>query len=234
MPILNGEELLKRARRLSDDRVEPYYIDDVEMYTYLSEAERALAVQGKWLRDTVTYELTAEETQWVALGTSPEVLEFRTAKLIDGASSYRYDLRLQGTMDFSATYAARSDYGLFSLTERPVPARPKALIFGRRSGYFEVSPIPDKDYTIEAALVYYPLYPLESDSDEPSIPERFHAFIPVGAALFAVQSAENEHTQGKIQGLEAAWQRALMKASAESGAIHRDASSVRFSNDFWD
>lgn len=233
MPVLNGAQLLERTRRLTDDRVEPYYIEDIELYTYLTEAERALAVAGKWLRDVVTFKLKAESTQWVYLGDIPEVLEFKAAVLIDPTTNRRYDLKLLGTMDFSMTAGLKSDYGQFSMSEVPNPARPKSLIFGRRTNYLEVKPIPDQDYNIEASIVTYPLAPIESASDEPTIPERFHSFIPLGAALMAIHPAESEHSQGKVQSLEVAWQKALAKASAESGAMNRDAAPVKFNNDLW-
>jgi len=232
MPILNGAQLLERARRLADDYVEPYFISSEEMYTYLTEAERALAVAGKLIRDVVTFPVLENE-RWISLGEVPEVLEFRQAVLID-VNERRWDLRLQGGMDYVPTTGSRNDYGIVSQSDKLQPNRPKALIFGKRTGYFELSPIPNGDYTIEANLVFYPTHDIESEHDEPTIAERHHPAIPIGAALMAIRSVENEHTQAKVQGLERAWQAALMKASAESGAISRDAASVRFSSDFWE
>lgn len=231
MPILNGAQLLERARRLSDDATPPYYISDSELFSYLTEAERALAVAGKLIRDVATFPVRENE-RWVYMGDVPEVLEFRQAVLID-VNERRWDLRLQGGTDYTPTSGSRNDYGLVSQSDKLQPNRPRALIFGRRTGYFELSPIPNADYTIEANLVFYPGYPIESATDEPTIAERHHPAIPVGAALMAIRAVENEHTQAKVQGLERAWQAALFKASAESGAISRDAASVRFSSDFW-
>lgn len=231
MPILNGATLLERARRLSDDTIIPFYISDLELFTYLSEAERALAVAGKLLRDVVTFSVK-ENTRWVKMSEIPEVIEFRRAVLID-ENERRWDLRLQGGMDYVPTTGSRNDYGLVSQSDKLQPGKPKALIFGRRTGFFELSPIPNAAYTIEANLVFYPYNPIESESDEPSIAERHHPAIPIGAALMAIRAVENEHTQAKVQYLERAWQQALMKASAESGAISRDAATVQFSNEFW-
>lgn len=232
MPILNGAALLERTRRLSDDSVEPFLISSEELYTYITEAERALAVAGNLLRDVVTFRV-AEGARWIKMSEVPEVLEFRRAVLID-ENERRWDLRLQGGMDYTPTTGSHNDYGLVSQSDKLQPGKPKALIFGKRTGYFEVSPVSDAEYTIEANLVLYPSYPIESEGDEPTIPERHHSAIPIGAALMSIRSVENEHTQAKVQYLERAWQQALMKASAESGAVSRDASAVQFSNIFWD
>ena len=231
MPILNGGQLLARARRLADDTADPKYISDLEMFLFLTEAERALAVAGKLIRDVIEFPVK-ENDRWIPLAEYPEVLEFRKAVLID-AGERRYDMRLQGTMDFTDSTSDRNDYGLITQSEKQKPGRPRSLVFGKRTGYFELIPIPNAAFTLEASLIFYPRNPIESASDEPSIPERHHPAIPIGAALMAMQSVENEHIQSKVQGLERAWQMALVKAAAESGAISRDASGVRFSNDFW-
>jgi hypothetical protein len=211
--------------------VAPYYIDDTEIYQYITEAERALAVAGKWIREVRPYSI-AENARWLCLGDSPEILEFKDAVLV-ASSGARYNLKLLGTMDAVPIVDNEADYGIVSVTSQLTPGRPAALIFGKRSGYAEISPVSNDSYTIEASLVTYPKYAIETSTDEPTIPERHHADIPIGAALMALETNEYEHFAPKIQNLEMLWQRALIRASSESSAQMRDSGTVRFNNDMW-
>lgn len=229
---------MTRARRLTDDMVEPYYISDTEMYQHISEAERALAVSGKLLRTVKTYPLV-EDQRWVNLKTIPEVIEFKSAELIN-SDGQRYPLKLLGTMDppTRASSAYLEDYALYSVSTKLTPDRPRELIFGKKTNYAEVSPVSNDAYTIEASVIIYPSFEIASGSDEPSIAERYHAAIPIGAALFAIGANEFEHFTAdelriKLPRLEGAWQQALVRAAKESGAISRDAAPVAFTNDMW-
>jgi hypothetical protein len=74
---------------------------------------------------------------------------------------------------------------------------------------------------------------LEKSGDIPSIPERHHAAIAVGAALKALDATRHEFSPQKIQNLDIVWQRALLRASEEAGHINRDTSTVQFNNDMW-
>lgn len=232
MPILNGQTLLDRARRHADDTVEPYFISDTEMYQYISEAERALAVAGRWLRSVQEYTLAADD-RWLKLKTTPELIEIRDAVLIDSAAN-RYDMKFLGTLDRAPTSSESRDfdYGIVNYSDKLSPSRPSALILGKRSNYAEIAPVSDGAYTIELSVIHYP-YEIEGPADEPSIPERHHQAIAIGAALFALEGSEHEHLSSKISSLGSAWQRALVRAAEESGALNRDASVVQFSNDLW-
>jgi hypothetical protein len=229
---MNGAQLLLRSRQLSDDLVEPYYVSDEEMMAYITDAQLQLAVAGKLLRAVKSYAVK-ENDRWVPLGDSPVILEFRQAMLLD-ANNRRYPLRCQGTMDSLPSRGNFNDYGLIGQSDVLKPSRPKALIFGKMVDSFELSPISDGSYTIEASVVTYPLDDIASDMDEPEIQARFHIHIPIGAALTAIQSTENEHSQSKVQGLQAAWQRALIKVAEDTKAVSRDSAVVNFNNDFWD
>lgn len=233
MPILNGTTLLARARRLADDQTAPYYISDTEMYIWLTEAERDLAVAGKLIRDVVTYTVDDDDySRWIEIGTVPEILEFRDATLIDDNSN-RYSLTLQGTMDSFPTVIDLNDYGLIRLYDSLSPGRPEAIFFGKKTKYFELRPISNDDYTIEASVVTYPAAPIEYAWDEPTIPERYHQYIPVGAALKAMDGSDDEQLAEKVTQLQRVWNMGLAKAADEAGRMNRDASVVRFSNDLW-
>jgi hypothetical protein len=234
MPVLNGEKLLERARRHADDTVSPYFISDTEMYQYISEAERALAVAGKLLRSVEEYTISRND-RWLKLRATPELIELRDVVLAD-SSGNRYPLRLLGTLDTPPTVRDSSnyDYGVTHAGDTLTPGKPKALILGKRSGYVEVSPPANASYTLEVSVVHYPRYEIELAADEPSIGERHHQAIAIGAALFALEGSEHEHLKHKLDSLGAAWQRALIRAAEESGAMNRDAGGpVLFSNELW-
>lgn len=233
MTILTGSQLLARARRLSGDDVSPYYISDTEMYIWITEAERELAAEAKILRDVVNYTLDAStRSRWMKLKTYPEIIEVRTVYLVD-SNDNRYKLDTKGGMDGYDVAEDYNDYGLISSTAQLDPGRPKTLIFGKRTGYAEVSPPANADFTVEAHIVHYPRFPIENATDEPTIPERYHQFIPVGAALKAMEGSDDEQLKEKIAQLETVWARALGKAQKETGALHRDASTVKFNNEMW-
>jgi hypothetical protein len=215
---------------MADDMAEPYLASDEELYSYINDAISELVVAGRLIRDVKQYSV-AEGDQWVAMGASPVVLEVRKAELID-ANDNRFELRLKGTMDNAASFT--SDYGLLIPSNTARSGRPTQLIFGRRTNYFELQPIPNAAFTIEASVALYPSMPLEGADDEPEIDERYHLSIPVGAALRAVEAADYEQpSPTKLQSLGIAWQRALARAAEDSGRISRDASTVYFSNDLW-
>jgi hypothetical protein len=233
MPKLCGSTLLTRARRLADDTVEPYFIDDTEMYQYISEAERALAVAGRWLRSVIEYNVSKDD-RWLNLGDSPELIEVRDGVLVD-SSANRYPLKFLGTIDHAPTAAQsrNSDYGLITQSGQLKPGRPSALVLGKQTNQAELAPVSDADYTIELSVIHYPVNSIEIALDELSIPERHHQAVAVGAALFALEGSEHEHLNHKMSSLNSAWQRALIRASEESGDFNHDHGTVHFSNDLW-
>ena len=231
MPVLTGQTLLERARRHADDTVTPYFISDTEMYEYITEAERALAVAGKLIRDVATLTVGAND-RWLAIPSTPEIIEMRTAVLVD-SSGNRYKLKINGTMDSEPVGNVDDDYGFLRSDSKLTPGRPKAIVLGKRTGYAELSPTANDDYTIEISTIVYPANYIEGAYDEPTIGERHHQAIAIGAALYALEGSEHEHLQPKLQSLGAAWTRALGRAAEESGQYTREASLVQFTNDMW-
>lgn len=230
--MMTGAQLLARVRKHTDDIAEPYYTSDEDMYLYISEAERELAVAGKLLRDIRNYKVAAG-TRWLNLRTEPELLEFRTAVLIDSGNR-RWEMQLRGGMDLPpAIRSYYDDFGALAASSQLIPGRPQVLAFGKRTDIIELLPMADYDYTIEAAVILYPDSPIAKASDVPVIPERHHPAIAIGAALLSLDAMEHELAAPKIQSLEIAWQRALLRASEEAGHINRDAAPVQFINDMW-
>ena len=234
MPLMNGAQLLARARKYMDDFVEPYFTPDDELYLYLSEAERQLALSGKLIRDVRRYAAKTGK-RWLDLREEPEIMEFRTAWVEIPDSTQRFELQLRGVMD--STPAIRpfyDDYGASASAGSLVSGRPQMLRFGTRTNFAELIPIPDKDYVVEAAMVFYPESPIATAGAFPQIAERYHHHIPVGGALLAMESMKHEYPPQKIQNLETAWQQVLFRVQKESGEMDRDASTVRFTNDMWE
>jgi hypothetical protein len=234
MPLMNGAQLLARARKYADDFVEPYFTPDDEMYLHISEAERQLALAGKLIRDVRRYKARADK-RWLDLTEEPEIMEFRTAWVEIPGATQRFELLLRGVMDSSPAISSfYDDYGATASAGSLRVGRPQMLRFGTRTNYAELVPIPDKDYVIEAAMVFYPESPIAAAGDFPQIAERYHAHIPVGAALLAMEAMKHEYPPQKIQNLETAWQQVLFRVQKESGEMNRDASVVRFTNDMWE
>jgi hypothetical protein len=231
--MLSGTQLLARARRYADDESEPYYISDEEMYTYLTEAEHLLAVAGRWLRTVREYDVTADD-RWIEIGTSPEVIEFMEAELVN-TSGTRYPLHFIGALDQVGYYTDHDDYENNAHRTRTLtPGLPRQLIFGKRTGYFELSPPADDDYVVEATQLVYPENAITALTTSPTIPERHHLALPIGAAMLAIEGAEAEqYSVDRVTNLQQAWQRALIRASDEGALVQHDASVVRFSNELW-
>lgn len=238
MPILTGNLILSRARRYTDDISEPYLVDDTEMYIWITEAERALARAGKLIRDVIQYSVTAyastSETgsRWIDIGKAPEIIEVKLATLITSGGA-RYPLGIYGQNDFSPVIDSEDDYGIVSIVDQLTPGRPQSIYFGRKSGYFEVLPVPNVAYTIELDAITYPQNPIESAFDEPTIDERFHQYIPIGAAVMALEGTDDEQLQDRARELDRAWNAALLKTEAEGAVMHRDMTPVKFSNCLW-
>lgn len=226
---LNGPALLSRVRKYIDDSVVPYNTDDATLYNFLTEAERELALTGRLLRMVMSFRLT-EGSPWFFLPETPELIEFRKAELIDGTN--RRAMRLQGTMDTYST--SRVDYGVVISGSTSTTGRPNTIIMGLDTDRGRVSPTPDQDYTIEAAVLVYPEEPISATTEQVAIPIRHEASVPIGAAVRAIEADPFfDDNSNKLQSLSSAWQQALVRAARETGAITREASPVQFSNDYW-
>lgn len=231
--MLNGAQLLERVRKYVDDTILPYMHADTLCFEFLTEAERELALTSRCLRRIMSYDIEADD-QWLDLSDTPEIIEIRKATLTDSRGR-KYPIKLCGTMDFPASTV--TDYGMHIQRINTLPGRPTTLVVGQVNGSamsLELSPISDDAYTIELSTVLYPDYPIDSTSSVPSIPERYHQSIAIGAGVRLLELDPHfDDNSRKIQTMQSAWQQALVRASRESGMIMRDASVVRFSNEYW-
>jgi hypothetical protein len=237
MAFLTGPQMVERTRRYIDDLVEPYSIPDFDIYSFLSEAQRELALVGKLLRSVDTYRILAG-SRWLTLTDAPEIIEVRTATLIDSANN-RYQLDIRGTMD-SGAYSAylKNDYGqLIAAQDKLTAGRPRVLFFGKSANtvqVLEVSPVPDAAYSIELTTVNYPSEDISNSTSEIEIPERYANAVPIGAALRACElDPFFDDNSKKLQSLGAAWQQALLRAVGSNASLSRDAGVVQFSNSYW-
>lgn len=228
MAIVNSE-LLLRARRFSDDLVEPYFTDDTTMYTYLSEAEREIASVGRMMRKELTFAVSGDQ-RYIDYSTEAEVIELRTADLLD-ESENKWRLKLQGVMELTGDNT-RYDYGLSTAVLKT--GRPTSLIFGRIPDNFELTPLPDKSYTLSVNVITYPDEPIAASGGYPSIPDRYHAMIPIGAAVRAVESyTPDVDAQARLASLNQQWAKAVERTRRETAIISRDSGNVQFSNELW-
>lgn len=228
MAIVNSE-LLRRARVQADDMVEPYFTDDETFMTYLSEAEREICSSGRMLRKELTFAVSGD-MRYIDYSDVAEVIELRAAEIIDEFDNH-WRLNLQGVTDYVPDNT-RYDYGLSPAVLKT--GRPAALIFGRVSDNFELSPLPDQDYTLSVQVIHYPDEPISASGGYPTIPERYHHLIPVGAALRAVETyTQDQEAQTRLANLNQQWARAVERTRRETAIISRDGGNVRFNNDMW-
>lgn len=243
---LTVSQILALTRKYIVDEVEPYGVSDEFLIMFLNEAQRELALVGKLLRKVVTFDIVADD-RFISLSSAKElgtgaaygyleVLEYRKAVIVD-ENDVRYPMRLQGTLADTTQDNMVWDYGIYRYSSNVLaPGRPNTLVFGTATDFFELSPISDKAYTIEADVIVHPItqFDVNSMDDEPEISEKYHILLPFGVAVRALQIADfydvNQNKQAK---LEDAWQRALAKVAAETGAISRDHGPVKFTNDIW-
>jgi hypothetical protein len=201
------------------------------MWEYLSEAERTLAVVGRLLREVKSYTLSAGQ-KWIRLVDIPEVIELRSSQLAVGGRYYPLKIVDAQARDADVpSLGSDTDYGEVStsLASNAGTGRPRAIVVGRRTNHLELVPASDGIYTVELALVTYPPVRIDAADVYPTIPERYHPDIAIGAALFAIDGSESEHfNQPRVQSLGIAWQRAQIRASQETAVQQRDAGTVQF------
>ena len=227
---LYAADLLDRVRRLTDDRVMPYEIDDALMYSFISDAERELAVVGKLMRQVVTYPIV-EDDRWIEFEEGMEAIELRMAELVN-ADNRRFPLRIIGTVDSLVPHSDDS----WSVQESPVTPKgqPTALIMGKRYNHFELMPRADAAYSLEVSMILWPTNPIEEPDDVLSIPPRYHSLVPPGAAVRAFDySGYQEANANKAKSIQEAWKRTLVRVASEVNGISRDHGTVKFNNDLW-
>jgi hypothetical protein len=184
------------------------------------------------LRKVVTTTIPAN-TRWFPLQEYPEVIELRTAVLIDG-NNRRYPLSLRGTLDSASDINVHSDYGvLVNNYDNLTPGRPQTVYFGKSTNEVEISPVSNAVYTIEMTTIVYPEDAISSAS-YPTIPERHHPAIAIGAAVRAHElDLYFDDNRIRHEPVMAAWQQALVRAAKEDSVISRDTPTVQFSNSYW-
>lgn len=218
---MNGAELVAQARIYLNDVVTPTEIPDNLLLQFINRAERELCSVGLLLRKVLTLKAQAGR-RWVLYPESPEIIEIRTAMLID--STNRYPLHLLGTNDAFAEEAWSSVATV---------GRPTHLFFGRNSDSVEIYPIPDKNYELECSAFVYPEEPISLTS-EPSIPQQYHDLLPIGATYFALQVFDRiPKNSMRIKLLLPLWEQTCVRLRAQTSAKSRDYATVSFNNDYW-
>lgn len=222
------EDLLRLARRYADDETEPYYVDDDDMFLFLTEAQADLARVGELVRQTVEIPVAMGD-EWATLPTKPEIVDIQRAELHDPATGSLYGLKLAGARSNSP---AESGYAL-SRGYRVTPGRPKEAAIGIETGRLKFEHTADRAYTLRLLCTVLPSSSI-SDSANPTIPQRFHRYLPYGAAVLAMEGAEAEHfSPERVQMIAGKWQEGLERATLDNRRMQRDHGEVHFTNDAW-
>lgn len=234
---LDGTQLMQRTRRLTDDRDAPYFIDDTEMWRWITEAERVIARKTECLREVREYVTVADE-KWLAKTTTgqADVVRVRDAWLME--SGRRYRMRVLNNQERLLADGARTewDYGLgSSYASNDTPGKPRSLINGRRTDYFELVAVPDDVYDLELDLIVYPTTEIAGATDIPEIDQEFHVHIPTGAAALALDDAATEHyDRERLRGLQGKWSAILRSLERRVHVKTDEAGQVQFSgNGVW-
>jgi hypothetical protein len=69
---------------------------------------------------------------------------------------------------------------------------------------------------------------------EPSLPQKYHRYIPYGAAARAMSGVEEEHySPDRAAAIDRAWMAGLHTAKMENKRLIRDIGTVRMTNPLW-
>lgn len=228
---MNGGDMLLRLRRYLNDYIEPYYIPDPILFTFLTDAQLQFAQHTRVMRRNTVFTTVAKHP-WYDLEDEGRVLEFRRAQLVL-ESGVRIGLELRGVMDKDTGFV--SDYGVLLSGNSQRTGRPTALVFGAETNMVRIVPTPDAEYTIEASLVLLPEFGIDDNDSVPEVDERYHSMIVTGAAALAVEAFPDlDNNKGAmLERFSQSWARMLAQTRSEVGGISREASTVRFSNDYW-
>lgn len=243
--MLTGKQLLMRARRLSDDVEPPYQVSDEDMFENMARAEEDMAIGGRMLPVTLTFETVAGLAYVAVAGIYPARLSEIKSPLLVGWRKERvddpgqfdtyvmnYDMDLQGAD--GVTSVVPTPHNDFAGTDPDREGRPRALVLGERTGYIRVEPTPDGIYIIQLRAYAHPYPVLTSCSDVPSIPNRYHQDIAVGAALRALNGVDSElFDPRRMKDLKAEWREIMLRVTRETAQADHNVAPVAFSADVW-
>lgn len=148
------EEIIARARIVTDDTVEPYALSDPEHTIFANRAQREACDRSGLIYRATTIPLLAGQSLY---DLEHEILSIDFAAI----PGRRLCKMIPTDLDWLQTYS---------------PCRGTPSIFAQREHTIEVYPTPDADATLTLKLYRYPVA-LEHPDDEPEIDTFHHEYL---------------------------------------------------------
>ena len=148
-------EIIARARRTTDDLVEPYAVSDADFTVFANRAEREACERAGLL-----FEVTAIP---ILAGTSTYQIDYEILGIAHAALPGRTLGKLIPTdLDWLQTHS---------------PSSSTPSCYAQREQFIELYPTPDAASVLTLKLYRYPAAALESLDDEPEIPPYHHEYL---------------------------------------------------------
>jgi hypothetical protein len=173
---MNREAIRLQARDWLDDTVQPYLYTDAALNAYGDEGQREAVIRSRLLVDSTTPQWTqiAVVAGQVLYPLDDVVIVVRRASFAsaDGSSVWPLDRLTYDTLDQHRGY----DFYRRSNWEIETGPRPRAIIQDLETRQFRLYPIPNATGTLRLTVLRWPSSEecLDSDGEEPIIPEHFH------------------------------------------------------------
>jgi len=161
--MAEASALLAEYRRRADDGVEPYQLEDAQVFAFLSEGEREACLRGAPIFDTVTADvvLYAVAADQATVTLNSLVLRVDHAQFESESGGRARKLCLTGMDEIRArcpvSSATRPDYACHE-------SRTSLRLY----------PAPTVAGTLTLDVYRLPLLDIEDDTDEPEIPLELH------------------------------------------------------------
>lgn len=179
------EDLLDDLRRKVDDTAHPQLYSDSQLTDWLNDAVEEVCIRTRCLQDSssaVCSVAVEEDERSIAL--DPSIFVVRSAR-IDGQAR-RLELKNSAWLD--ENYPGWDDDAL------TITGVPQYAVFDTDQHTLQVYPTPDDDYTLKLRVWRGAIddEKLESESDVPIIPERYHRHLALFAAGLAFDDKDSE------------------------------------------
>lgn len=179
------------------DQYEPSLWQWSELIMYLNEAQSIFARR--------THCLVDDESEFTEIVTEP------------GKAKYTLDPRIIHVIDVVDS----TGYSLRNMQRRKFPSRlaegkPRVYGLDAASRHIRLSPVPDDEYTLHMLVARKPLRRLESEFDEPEIPEEYHLLLCDWVVYKALANNDPEGSNTvAADGFRAEWEVGLLQAKRE-------------------
>lgn len=213
--MAEASALLAEYRRRADDAVQPYHLEDEQVFAFLAEGEREACLRDHALFDAdtaevVEYAVGAEATS-VALDERILRIDYASFTPTGGTSSCKVNLT---GIDAIREAQAGGNY---------ISSRPRLAAHSSKRT-LTLHPAPSEGGTLRLDVYRLPLLPIEDDTDEPEIPLELHDGLVdwVLYRLYSTKDSENEDPARAQTALRDFTDRFGIRRDADAQRRHRE------------